>query len=212
MSDTITRQLEVELAALRAQLEELDIVKDIQALERIIRRMKGEAGRAQAAFPVEKSPGSGRQVAATSVVMKEAAERFLRENPGPLQTKDVLDALTSQGIHVPGDSPQNNLSAHLSRDSRFLSLGRDGWVLASTVSPDEHSPKEAGEAYAATLDSEKVNEISNLLDASEDIPSDIDKALLGHARSELGRNLLEVEKRVLRSSFKNAVHMRALLG
>jgi DNA-directed RNA polymerase delta subunit len=212
MSDTITRQLEVELAALRAQLEELDIVKDIQALERIIRRMKGEAGRSQTASTTERPTASGRQVAATSVVMKDAAERFLRENPGPLQTKDVLDALSAQGIHVPGDSPQNNLSAHLSRDGRFLSLGRDGWVLASTVALDEQTSKEAGEAFAATVDSEKINEISNLLDASEDIPSEVDKALLSHARSELGRNLLEAEKRVLRSSFKNAVHMRALLG
>jgi hypothetical protein len=212
MSDTIARQLEAELASLRSQLEELDIVKDIQALERIIRRMKGEASRAHSGTSVDKSAVTGRQEAATSVVMKDAAERFLRDKVGPLQTKDVLDALTSQGIHVPGESPQNNLSAHLSRDSRFLSLGRDGWVLAVTVTPNEQRSKEAGEAYAASLEPEKIDELSAILDASNDVPTEVDRALLSHARSELGRNLLESEKRLLRSGFKDAVHMRALLG
>lgn len=212
MNETVTRQLESELAALRAQLEEMDIVKDIQALERIIRRLKGEVGRSNLGSPPDKSPISGRQEAATSVAMKDAAERFLRDKVGPFQTKDVLDALTSQGIRVPGESPQNNLSAHLSRDSRFLSLGRDGWVLATAVTPNEEKAKGLGETYAGVLDSEKVKEISNILDSSEEIPADVDRALLSHARSELGRNLLEPEKRVLRQSFKEAVQLRDLIG
>jgi hypothetical protein len=212
MNESVTRQLEAQLSELRAQLEELDLLKDIQALERIIRRMKTEGMRSSASISADKSVGLGRQEAASSVTMKDAAERFLRGKTAPLQTKDVLDALNSEGIHVPGDNPQNNLSAHMSRDPRFLSLGRDGWVLAASVSPNEQRAGLAGEAYAAILEADSVKAVVSSLELSNDIPADQDRALLSYARSDFGRNLLEAEKRALRNSFKEAVQMRDLIG
>lgn len=212
MNDTITRQLEAELAALRAQLEELDIVKDIQALERIIRRMRGEGSRSQSSATSEKSAPQGRQEASTSVAMKNAAERFLSEQSGPIQTKEIWDALAAQGIHVPGDNPQNNLSAHMSRDPRFVSLGREGWVLATSIVADDNRAKEVGESFANSLPSTKVDEINRLLEWADDVPAEMDRALLGFARSEVGRNLMESEKRALRSGFKEAMQLRSLIG
>lgn len=212
MNDTITRQLEAELATLRAQLEELDIVKDIQALERIIRRMKGEGGRSPSSSTPDKPSSQGRQEASTSVVMKDAAERFLSDQSNPVQTKEIWDALAAQGIHVPGDNPQNNLSAHMSRDPRFVSLGREGWVLAARVPSDDSRAKAAGDSFAKSLPTTKIDEINKLLEEVDDIPAEMDRALLGFARSELGRNLMESEKRALRFGFKEAMQLRSLIG
>lgn len=212
MNDTITRQLEAELATLRAQLEELDIVKDIQALERIIRRMRGEGSRSPSSSTPDKPASHGRQEASTSVVMKDAAEDFLSGQTGPVQTKEIWDALAAQGIHVPGDNPQNNLSAHMSRDPRFVSLGREGWVLAARVPSDDSRAKAAGDSFATSLPATKIDEINKLLNETDDIPAEMDRALLGFARSELGRNLMESEKRALRSGFKEAMQLRSLIG
>ena len=59
-------------------------------------------------------------------VIHDRVREVLREVKKPLKTRDLFNALTDKGVQIPGKDPQNNLSAHSSRSTEFVS-GRDGW-------------------------------------------------------------------------------------
>ena len=212
MDDGITQQLREELAKLRQQLEETDLFKDIQALERIIRRRSKGFATVTTSEKPDRQVGPGRQEAITSVAMKDAAESYLRGKTAPVQTKDLFEALESQGITVPGDNPQNNLSAHLSRDSRFVSMGRNGWVLASSLEPQIGDVKLVAKQYVDSLTQETFEALRNDLTHSETIPATIDAEILRAARDFLGRNLIPTEKIEIRRAIAEAVDLRELIG
>lgn len=61
----------------------------------------------------------------------EAVENMLKQHTRPMRAGEILDNLTREGINVGGARPIANLSAMLSHDGRFESLGRaEGWALA----------------------------------------------------------------------------------
>ena len=55
---------------------------------------------------------------------------------GPLHRQEIYGRLVSMGMEIPGQSPINNVGAHLSIDARFKSLGGGTWQL---VEPDDES-------------------------------------------------------------------------
>lgn len=211
MDNAVTRQLESELATLKARLEEMEIFKDIQALERVIRRQRGEPQRPTAVQTKERQAGAGRQESSTSIAMKDAAEQILQLSADPITTKDLVDAVVESGIYVPGDNPQNNLSAHLSRDSRFLSLGREGWVLASAVKAQDEAMESISAQYVDRLSENDINVLDQAFSRSDDIPTNVDRNILHEARVALKRNLVESEKSVLRRAVRDAVERRRLI-
>ncbi|WP_153018931.1 hypothetical protein [Lysobacter capsici] len=67
------------------------------------------------------------------VVIQDLVRKALKEAKKPLKTKELTDALEAMGFAIPGNNPQNNLSAHLSRSEEFVS-GRDGWWFREPAS------------------------------------------------------------------------------
>ena len=48
--------------------------------------------------------------------------------------REILAALNTEGVHVPGKDPAANLIAHMSRDDRFVRTGRGTYGLDGTHS------------------------------------------------------------------------------
>ena len=53
----------------------------------------------------------------------------------PLHRNDLFEHLKSVGIHVNGQNPVGNMTAHMSQDARFLSFGEGKWGLAIWQAP-----------------------------------------------------------------------------
>ena len=70
----------------------------------------------------------------------DAIEQILRGEQ-PLHRQNILARLETKGIYVGGANPINSLSAYLSQDDRFVSVGRGQWSLAET---DDTSETEEG--------------------------------------------------------------------
>ena len=60
----------------------------------------------------------------------------------PLHRQEVHRRLEEMGMRIPGQSPINNVGAHLSLDPRFMSVGRGVWDLADPPQDDEPSRPE----------------------------------------------------------------------
>lgn len=60
----------------------------------------------------------------------------------PLHRQEVHRRLEEMGMRIPGQSPINNVGAHLSLDPRFTSVGRGVWDLADPPQDDEPSRPE----------------------------------------------------------------------
>lgn len=207
MTQDLAQKLQDELKALRKQLEETEIYKNIQAVERVLSLL----GHAAETAHVGKRTHDGRtsyggkvtQInrpeSATTAALKAAAEEFLRGKTVATTTREILEALISRGITVPGESPMNNLSAHLSRDSRFLSWGREGWTLAELIVVDGDELKQMASDYVSRLAEDTKGEL--LEDVRRDpveAPGEQERQLLQFARARLLRNLTDDEKRILR--------------
>lgn len=68
-------------------------------------------------------------------ILEQSAE-ILRGRSSPTRTAEIFKVLQSLGVEIPGEKPQNNLSAMLSNSPMFNSNGRAGWTLADTESPE----------------------------------------------------------------------------
>lgn len=147
-----------------------------------------------------------RRVSPEREKITDAAKDYLRERSEPVPTREIYEYLQMLGIDVPGEVPQNNLSAMLSNSSEFLSQGRSGWLLRAAVDPvDDDIFDDVAETVVADLSSWELNDLQPDLQKGEPIPSAIDARLLGIARARIHRELEPSEKRTLRSAFKRAV-------
>jgi hypothetical protein len=213
MTSGIIAELETELAALRQRLEQTEIYKDIQALERVIRIKsvsQPSAVVSQDSVPdaatvpsqplraVEAVERAGRAESATSSAFKAAVAQYLEGRTQPVSTKEIHDSLMSRGIFVPGDNPVNNLSAHLSRDDRFVSWGREGWTRSDVVTPLGAELRDVGVQFLEGLAGETQQNLRLHVRSAHGLPHELDKDLLTVARHRVGRHLLEEEKRELR--------------
>ena len=73
----------------------------------------------------------------------DAIDAILRAER-PMHRQDILARLEEQGVYVGGNSPINSLSAYLSQDARFVSIGRGQWRLADEPETDETPDTEEG--------------------------------------------------------------------
>ena len=69
---------------------------------------------------------------------------------GPLHRIEIHDRLVERGVQIGGQRPVNNVSAHLSNDSRFENVGRGVWQLSTpddetTVDVDENGYENGSE-------------------------------------------------------------------
>lgn len=55
----------------------------------------------------------------------------------PMHRQDILARLEEQGVYVGGNTPINSLSAYLSQDERFESVGRGQWTLVDEPETEE---------------------------------------------------------------------------
>ena len=62
---------------------------------------------------------------------RNQAMQILQDETKPLHYKEIYEHLLKRGIRVGGQMPAKNLGAQMSQDSRFVSLGRGMWGLAS---------------------------------------------------------------------------------
>ena len=113
------KDIETELARLENQREEL---------ETRITHLKG-------AFEHMKSVLADAPQKTTSVEICEAVHEILSEVGRPVHRAALFRSLKEQGIHVNGQNPVGNMTAHMSHDSRFESVGEGNWGLVEWRDP-----------------------------------------------------------------------------
>ena len=101
----------------------------------------------------------------------DCAGEFIVGRAYPTPTIDIFDHVRSR-MHIPGNSPKNNLSAMLSNSTRFQANGRAGW----TLSVDEQEASST--LFSATP--EAPNSIAASLTAEPNVKP-VDPALGGGA-------------------------------
>lgn len=152
------------------------------------------------------APRIRRRVSPEREKILSAAKEYLGGKREPVPTREIYEHLQVLDIDVPGEVPQNNLSAMLSNSDEFLSQGRSGWLLREAVDPvDDDVFDDIAETVVADLASWELNELQGELQKGEHIPSAIDARLLGIARARIHRELGPDERRMLRGAFKKAV-------
>lgn len=206
MTDSVTKALIEEVSRLREELKKTEIYQEIQALEKIVARRQQSANGSEVSDEHATTKLSPRPHTTPIAKVKSCVAAILEGVESPVPTRDLFASLESEGIHIAGDSPQNNLSAHLSRDKTFMSWGRSGWTLASSVTPEFDAMKMIATDYVEKLDTDTLDMLrAAIQDHAHDVPADTDRDLLKAARDFLGRNLLEDEKRVLRDELRSNV-------
>ena len=75
--------------------------------------------------------------------IRGAMEDVLKSE-GPLHRQDLYKRLVERGWSIGGEDPVNNMSARLSMDGRFESLGNGMWGLVGTL--NEAEPQNAPES------------------------------------------------------------------
>ncbi|WP_131675416.1 hypothetical protein [Paracoccus marinus] len=206
MTDPAVQRLEIELAEIEKKLSDLDLYQDYKALKRIIRRLRSRddderplgsrddderlLGRDEA-MPMTSTAGN-------PATMKNAVVEVLKGRASPMATKDIYDWISDHGVEVPGENPTNNLSAHMSRDPRFLSWGRAGWTLTSAIDPDLTEVQGIAADFLASLDDEARQPLLHSISEGRGLTSELDGELLRFARQRMGRHLVNEEKRSLR--------------
>lgn len=68
--------------------------------------------------------------------IRDAMEEVLKSE-GPLHRRKLYERLVERGWSIGGDDPVNNMSARLSMDRRFTSLGNGVWGLAEALNNAE---------------------------------------------------------------------------
>ena len=64
-----------------------------------------------------------------SRILRNALYQRLQFEEKPIHRNDLYQHLVNLGIHVNGDNPVNNMTAHMSNDARFESVGEGMWGL-----------------------------------------------------------------------------------
>ena len=132
MAIAIVKELKRKLEQVEAQLSELTEVA--ASLRKVISVYEKEALEASA-NPQEPTRPLGDEMKA---IIEEAAE--------PVHYKVIYERLKLRGVRVPGTDPAKNVGAHLSGDSRFVSLGAGLWdIRARSKRPSAPSSLPSGE-------------------------------------------------------------------
>jgi hypothetical protein len=207
MSDKVTKALQEELALLRAKLEQTDIYKEIQILERMIARRQTQdelPTRSDPTAPSVSNNAVTKQRATPISQVKLRISEMLAGAKLPISTKEIFSRLQAEGIIVPGDSPQNNLSAHLSRDNTFISWGRSGWTLAREIDPELGYVKSSVLGYLAAITEEEHQMLyDTYVKRNEAIPDEVTTKVATQIKNHLGRNLVSQEEEALANNLRD---------
>jgi hypothetical protein len=65
----------------------------------------------------------------SGVSFLDRAVEVLAETRGGLHYRELVERLNADGVNVPGQDPGANLIAHLTRDARFIRVGRGTYGL-----------------------------------------------------------------------------------
>ncbi len=137
-------KLKIEISRLRSQIESMESRRDkVSAYIEMADIYESEDGLADGL----------RAKGGISGAAVRGAVDAIRERKAPIHTRELLEILAKQGIHVGGSNPVANLSGFLSRseelrNSRALGWGLAGWTelmmepTESASSVDEESRPE----------------------------------------------------------------------
>jgi hypothetical protein len=120
----------------------------------------------------------------------------------PISVRMLLDDLIARGFRVPGNNPINNLSAQLSKDTRFISIPGSGWTLQSLLKFDEESIKNVATNFFDQLSDESSNTLVAQVQSATGggiIPKEIDQDMLRFSGNAFGRRLTNEEKAAMRN-------------
>lgn len=99
-------------------------------------------------------PRATRAPSATTTRIKALLADLLRGETSPTPTRDLLQFLEGEGIHVGGKNPVATLSALLSHADEFEVVGRNGWVLKSgRPAVGTAGPASTDEVHASSIES-----------------------------------------------------------
>ena len=135
-SESTISDLRAAISRLEAEKRRIDeqlraLTTTLQYFESVLSKREGDHT-SQFSQVTSQVParGSGRaQYPGTSNNLRDAMAEILTAE-GPLHRQEIYRRLLSLGMEIPGQSPINNVGAHLSIDSRFESLGGGIWQLS----------------------------------------------------------------------------------
>ena len=212
MSDKVTKALLDELSLLREKLEKTELYKEIQILERMISRRQSHDDSASGDHVISATLLTGSVAAARTTPIPQVKSRvkaILRGAKLPIPIKEIYSNLLAEGVIVPGDSPQNNLSAHMSRDDAFVSWGRSGWTLANEVTPSIEIIQHAVIGYLAEIGEEECQMLCEaVVERGEPVPGEVELALEAKLRNQLSRRLVEAERNEIGNLLRAALQRR----
>lgn len=210
---SILDYLEEQRTRVIERLREVQDYLELEKLDRLIADQKGQV--------VGQDPSSSSTQIETVCSPKEPRElyspleirdqvyRYLSQNGGPVPVGAILELLESKGVQIAGINPKANLSTLMSRDSRFHSNGRDGWVLAESIQPDDQALARAvqGTFHEVSFDPELLEEFNkHRSQYSYGLPHLIDRLLLERARRDLNRHLTDSEKHSARQKAREKLN------
>ena len=114
------KDIKAELSRLEAQKHELD--EKVASLQGTLAHFES--------LPEDKQGKSGPQE------IRDTIHDLLIEAKQPLHRTDLYKHLVALGILVNGQNPLGNMTAHMSQDARFTSVGDGKWGL----SPEARDP------------------------------------------------------------------------
>lgn len=85
----------------------------------------------------------------TAEVISDGAHACIMAAGRPLHRRDIRYYLAERDIVVAGKDPLGNLSAYLSRDRRFVSLGKGIWDIRGRMLPPRDHNGKIEEAFDA---------------------------------------------------------------
>ena len=116
---TTVKDISTELERLQEEKEKLD---------KRVEELKGTLLHFQELMESE-LPSSSPQT------IKDAVRARLAQEGKPMHRKDLYDHLQQLGIRVNGQNPVGNMTAHMSQDDRFESVGDGRWGLRQWTHP-----------------------------------------------------------------------------
>lgn len=164
MSNDFASQLQREIAALEAELAndprflKLEKLREVLALynEREThsddRAKNADRSDAPSGPPVRTPTPNRLQAESLSAQLLEGRDR-------PTPTREIYDYLLAHGVEIGGKQPTSNLSAILSKNDKFKSVGRSGWLLVYSSPQTQHSSNEPEQSEAHQSEPEQSDNV-----------------------------------------------------
>jgi hypothetical protein len=135
---SMSKRLRTELIGLQAEISRLQ--KQAEGLRLTIDYLEAKDNVTSVTSPAA-NPGPGRPKrqpsAGPSAFVQDMIE-VLRANNATMHYKDIYDALVQKGVHVGGQDPIRNVSAHISLNKEFFQpYGSGMWGLSERGSSVE---------------------------------------------------------------------------